>query len=119
MQSPYSVHSQTGVGKSSLINHAFGVDEAVKLLILFLLSILTRSRQNESEHRPGHANVDTEILSPLNPHFVLHDSKGFEPGEVNNVQIVQQFIQERIQRPNLKDKLHAIWYILLSFKSFR
>jgi GTP-binding protein EngB required for normal cell division len=86
------VIGKTGVGKSSLINQAFGVEEALT-----------------SHDRPGDANIDTEFISEQNDRFVLHDSKGFEPGEEDNVKIVQDFIQHRRSEPALKDQLHAVW----------
>lgn len=85
------VIGKTGVGKSSLINQAFRVEVLA------------------SHDRPGQANIDTEFISEQNNRFVLHDSKGFEPGEEDNVKIVQEFIQHRRSEPALKDQLHAVW----------
>ncbi|KAG1766737.1 hypothetical protein EV702DRAFT_788274 [Suillus placidus] len=86
------VIGKTGVGKSSLINRAFGVHEAIA-----------------STHKPGEANIDHEFISPQNDRFVLHDSKGFEPGGEGNVNIVRGFIERRRNMPALKDQLHAVW----------
>ncbi|KAG1847392.1 hypothetical protein F4604DRAFT_166432 [Suillus subluteus] len=86
------VIGKTGVGKSSLINRAFGVHEAIA-----------------STHKPGEADIDHEFISPQNDRFVLHDSKGFEPGEEGNVNIVRGFIERRRNMDTLKDKLHAVW----------
>ncbi|KAE9387343.1 hypothetical protein BT96DRAFT_927670 [Gymnopus androsaceus JB14] len=83
---------KTGVGKSSLINHAFGVTEA-----------------SVSHFNPGEADINTEIISNDNGQFVLHDSRGFEPGDLSNVQTVRKFIEGRNRMPELKNKLHAIW----------
>ncbi len=47
-----------------------------------------------------------------NPHFVLHDSQGFEQGETGNLKKVEDFIQERARMPELKDQLHAIWSVV-------
>ncbi|KIK39067.1 hypothetical protein CY34DRAFT_808695 [Suillus luteus UH-Slu-Lm8-n1] len=86
------VIGKTGVGKSSLINRAFGVHDAIA-----------------STHKPGEADIDHEFISPQNNRFVLHDSKGFEPGEEGNVNIVRDFIERRRNMAALKDKLHAVW----------
>ncbi|KAG2052281.1 hypothetical protein BDR06DRAFT_1009775 [Suillus hirtellus] len=86
------VIGKTGVGKSSLINRAFGVHEAIA-----------------STHKPGEADIDHEFISPQNDRFVLHDSKGFEPGDEGNVNIVQGFIERR-REMSLEDQLHAVWY---------
>ncbi|KAG2137874.1 uncharacterized protein EDB93DRAFT_1090977, partial [Suillus bovinus] len=82
----------TGVGKSSLINHAFGVENAMA-----------------SHEQPGEASIDHEFISPQNNRFVLHDSKGFEPGEIDNLKVVRDFIERRRVMPDLKDRLHAVW----------
>ncbi|OAX40246.1 hypothetical protein K503DRAFT_768752 [Rhizopogon vinicolor AM-OR11-026] len=88
------VTGKSGVGKSSLIKQAFGLQDA-------LTSDLIR----------GEANIDNEFVSPQNNRFVLHDSKGFEAGEEDNISIVQEFIKRRSKMP-LKDQLHAIWLCL-------
>ncbi|KAG1733789.1 hypothetical protein EDB19DRAFT_1911354 [Suillus lakei] len=86
------VIGKTGVGKSSLINHIFGVQNALA-----------------SHNKPGEASIDHELISPQNERFVLHDSKGFEPGEEVNFKVVRNFIDRRRAMRDLKDQLHAIW----------
>ncbi|KAG1738213.1 hypothetical protein EDB19DRAFT_1909329 [Suillus lakei] len=87
------VIGKTGVGKSSLINHTSGVKDAIP-----------------SHNTPGVASIDRELISPQNMIFVLHDSKGFEPGEEDNLKIVRDFIDHRREMPDLKDQLHAVWW---------
>ncbi|KAG2115594.1 hypothetical protein BD769DRAFT_1752585 [Suillus cothurnatus] len=86
------VIGKTGVGKSSLINYAFGVQNATA-----------------SHNKPGEVSIDQELISPQNNKFILHDSKGFEPGEEVNLEIVRGFINRRREMPGLKDQLHAVW----------
>ncbi|KAJ6526135.1 hypothetical protein DFH09DRAFT_1188011 [Mycena vulgaris] len=87
------VVGKSGAGKSSLIGHTFGVD---------VKSVSTDQR--------GECNIYTEIHSPQNPRFVLHDSMGFEPGNVKNLQDVKTFISDRSgARVTLKERVHAIW----------
>jgi len=83
---------RSGVGKSSLVNHVFGISEA-----------------HPSEFRAGEADIDKEFVSTENEFFVLHDSKGFEPGDNANFDVVSRFIEERCRLEDLKDRLHAIW----------
>ncbi|KAI6023591.1 hypothetical protein BKA83DRAFT_4261648 [Pisolithus microcarpus] len=90
------VIGKTGVGKSTLINRAFGVTAAVS-----------------AHYRPGEANIETELTSPENTLFVLHDSKGFEPGEDTNYEAAKRFILSR-RSGALKDRLHAVWFCLES-----
>ena len=42
---------------------------------------------------------------------MLHDSQGFEPGEVGNFNKVKDFIDCRRNKPLVKDRLHAVWYV--------
>ncbi|OAX35019.1 hypothetical protein K503DRAFT_858867 [Rhizopogon vinicolor AM-OR11-026] len=85
------VIGKTGVGKSSLINKAFGVDTV------------------SSDGKRGEVDINIEFISEQNDKLILHDSQGFEPCEGDNLEIVQQFIQKRRQKEVLKDRLHAIW----------
>ncbi|KAG1869351.1 hypothetical protein DFJ58DRAFT_723202 [Suillus subalutaceus] len=89
------VIGKTGVGKSSLINHAFGVDKTTA-----------------SHDRPGEATIDDEFISPQNDRFVLHDSKGFEPGDEHNLKIVREFIEGRRNMSAPEHQLHAVWLCL-------
>ncbi|KAJ8587349.1 hypothetical protein M405DRAFT_821775 [Rhizopogon salebrosus TDB-379] len=89
------VIGKTGVGKSSLIHHAFGVENALA-----------------SNFERGQVDIDTEFIPPQNDRFVLHDSEGFEAGEEHNVDIVRQFIKRRGNMRNLGERLHAVWLCL-------
>ncbi|KAG1841626.1 hypothetical protein C8R48DRAFT_781338 [Suillus tomentosus] len=70
------VIGKTGVGKSSLIGSAFGVEKEIV-----------------AHDKPGDANIDDEVILPQNDRFVLHDSKGFEPGDEDNLKTVRDFIE--------------------------
>ncbi|KIK36307.1 hypothetical protein CY34DRAFT_56274, partial [Suillus luteus UH-Slu-Lm8-n1] len=52
------VIGKTGVGKSSLIQQAFGINDV-----------------HVSEYRRGEADIDKEFIAPENQRFVLHDSE--------------------------------------------
>ncbi|KAG2126191.1 hypothetical protein BD769DRAFT_1668628 [Suillus cothurnatus] len=86
------VIGKTGVGKSSLINQAFGVEKTIA-----------------SHDKPGEAGIDDEFISPENDRFVLHDSKGFEPGDEHNLEIVRDFIDRRRNMSTPEHQLHAVW----------
>ncbi|KAI5984646.1 hypothetical protein EDD15DRAFT_2533121 [Pisolithus albus] len=86
------VIGQSGVGKSTLIQRAFGIEKA-----------------SADNLKPGCALIEEELISPQNDRFVLHDSNGFEPAEGVNCDAVQSFITERKKREHVKDQLHAVW----------
>ncbi|KAG1898888.1 uncharacterized protein F5891DRAFT_442436 [Suillus fuscotomentosus] len=85
------VIGKAGVGKSSLISQAFGVEKDMV-----------------AHDRPGQADIDQELISPRNKRFVLHDSKGFEPGDEDNFKIVRDFIDRR-RNMTQEHQLHAVW----------
>ncbi|KIM64407.1 hypothetical protein SCLCIDRAFT_1213244 [Scleroderma citrinum Foug A] len=86
------VMGKSGVGKTTLINRTFGINEA----------------SPEHEKR-GIADINKELTSEMNARFILHDSKGFEPGENDNLATVKQFIDRRKNHPEIKEQLHAVW----------
>ncbi|KAI6134282.1 hypothetical protein EV401DRAFT_1344586 [Pisolithus croceorrhizus] len=86
------VIGQSGVGKSTLINRAFGIEQA-----------------SAEFFEPGKADIEKELISQENDRFVLHDSKGFEPADGVNCDDVKLFIENRKKRELVKDQLHAVW----------
>ncbi|KAK7021540.1 G domain-containing protein [Favolaschia claudopus] len=87
------VVGKTGVGKSSLISFAFGVD-----------------RNAISHYARGVSDIVTEHVSDHNPRFVAHDSMGFERGETMNLDTVRKFLEARSGGTiPLKDRVHMIW----------
>ena len=57
----------------------------------------------------GIHNIRDELVFSSNPGFVFHDSRGIEAGTTNEMETIQDFISERANARNLRDKLHAIW----------
>ncbi|KZT20581.1 hypothetical protein NEOLEDRAFT_1182434 [Neolentinus lepideus HHB14362 ss-1] len=102
------VVGKSGVGKSSLINQAFGVDAAVRI-VRIIQRVLTPDFWTISHDRPGVTSIEDEIYSDSNLRFVLHDSQGYEHGENRNMQTLKTFIVDRCSRPRVADRLHAIW----------
>ncbi|KDQ11475.1 hypothetical protein BOTBODRAFT_35346 [Botryobasidium botryosum FD-172 SS1] len=67
-------------------------------------SILTPSALR-SEH-----NIEYSLMFPSSPGFVFHDSRGFESGATDELELVRKFIQEKAGLGSMKNQLHAIWY---------
>ncbi|KAH9002320.1 hypothetical protein EDB86DRAFT_3241886 [Lactarius hatsudake] len=87
------IHLKSGVGKSTLINSIFGINAA-----------------HVEDYKPGRADIQQEFVSAENPFFVLHDSKGFEPGDLTNFETVREFLQQRSQPElPLSDRIHGLW----------
>jgi hypothetical protein len=65
------------------------------------------------EHnKPGEANIENEFSSQKNRFFILHDSKGFEPGDNDTFNKVKNFISQRSkEKLETQESLHAIWSV--------
>ncbi|KAN0136292.1 hypothetical protein V8E53_005897 [Lactarius tabidus] len=79
-------------GKSSLINSVFNVDLAA----------------SPSQH--GNADINASIAPDGNRYLVVHEYSGFESGDAQSLQTIQQFISTHTDasRP-VSRRLHAIW----------
>ncbi|RYC65740.1 hypothetical protein CHU98_g413 [Xylaria longipes] len=82
-----------GVGKSALINQVFGV-EATKT----------------SDRERGIHNVEEEITWKNRPDLIIHDSRGFEAGEVAEFDVVENFLKKKSKETELAQRLHVIWF---------
>jgi len=46
-----------------------------------------------------------------NPGFIFHDSRGFEAGDVEELNLVQRFIEKCSRARNVNEQLHVIWCV--------
>ena len=67
--------------------------------------------QTVSHIEAGVSDINTAIISSENGRFVLHDSQGFEHREGENFQKVVDFLKARKDMPNVRDRVHAVWYV--------
>ncbi|KDQ21316.1 hypothetical protein BOTBODRAFT_99917 [Botryobasidium botryosum FD-172 SS1] len=58
----------------------------------------------------GEHNIEYALKFPSNPGFSFHDSRGFESGAVDELEVVRQFIRSKAGLGSMKKQLHAIWY---------
>ncbi|KDQ20555.1 hypothetical protein BOTBODRAFT_95966, partial [Botryobasidium botryosum FD-172 SS1] len=57
----------------------------------------------------GEHNVEHSLMFPSSPGFVFHDSRGFESGAVDELELVRKFIQDKASLGSMSNQLHAIW----------
>lgn len=88
------VCGNTGVGKSTLINKTFGVD-------------VTQS----SDRARGIHDVKQEITFEGRPDLIVHDSGGFEAGAETEFVAIEEFLKEKSNVLDVKDRLHVIWWV--------
>ena len=60
----------------------------------------------------GLHNIEDELAFSKHEGYVFHDSRGFEAGGEDELKIVQDFVRRKSQGKQLKDRLHAIWFVL-------
>ncbi|KDQ15775.1 hypothetical protein BOTBODRAFT_31259 [Botryobasidium botryosum FD-172 SS1] len=58
----------------------------------------------------GEHNIEYSLRFPTSPGFVFHDSRGFESGAVEELELVREFIRKKATLGSVKNQLHAIWY---------
>lgn len=87
------VCGNTGVGKSTLINKIFGVE-------------VTQS----SDRTRGIHDVRQAITFDGRPDLIVHDSGGFEAGAETEFQAIEEFLKEKSNAIEIKDRLHVIWF---------
>ena len=58
----------------------------------------------------GIHDIENELIFRSNSHFVFHDSRGFETGSVNELDLMKTFVADRARTMKLKDRIHAIWW---------
>jgi hypothetical protein len=61
----------------------------------------------------GEHDIEDELIFTKHDGYVFHDSRGFESGNEEELEIVQEFVRRRSQERSLNNRLHAIWFGLL------
>ena len=64
----------------------------------------------------GMHDIEHQITYP-GSNFIFHDSRGFESGSTEELEIAWRFIEKKAAETELKNQLHAIWYLALSLHS--
>ncbi|KAI1814796.1 hypothetical protein GGS20DRAFT_384500 [Poronia punctata] len=86
------VCGRAGVGKSTLINKVFG-------------TVVTQ--ECHTEH--GTHDVDEGFEMDTLPGLIIHDSKGFQSGATEELELLRKFVKKRTLAAKPEDRLDAIW----------
>ncbi|KAJ8582918.1 hypothetical protein M405DRAFT_538626 [Rhizopogon salebrosus TDB-379] len=60
----------------------------------------------------GYHDINYELVFRSNPHFVFHESCGFEVGGEDEFKKMKEFVSERASTRKLNERIHAIWYCI-------
>ncbi|KDQ14383.1 hypothetical protein BOTBODRAFT_32845 [Botryobasidium botryosum FD-172 SS1] len=58
----------------------------------------------------GVHKIEYSLVFPSNRGYIFHDSRGFESGATDELELVRSFIQTRAASNDIDEQLHAIWY---------
>jgi hypothetical protein len=58
-------------------------------------------------------NIKDELIFTNHDGYIFHDSRGFEAGGEEELQIVQDFVRRKSREGRLADRLHVIWFVPL------
>lgn len=59
--------------------------------------------------KQGDHDINEAFESDSHPGIIIHDSRGFQAGDANEVDQFRRFIKKRSTLSNPKEALHAIW----------
>ncbi|KAL4075289.1 hypothetical protein V8B97DRAFT_2022282 [Scleroderma yunnanense] len=60
----------------------------------------------------GEHNIEDELIFRSNTGFIFHDSRGFEAGSEEEVELMQNFLIDHATTTKLEKQIHAIWYCI-------
>ncbi|KAH7034861.1 uncharacterized protein B0I36DRAFT_84926 [Microdochium trichocladiopsis] len=86
------VCGRAGVGKSTLINKVFGFPV---------------TQESYDDH--GVHDIEEGFARDTFPGLIVHDSKGFQGGATEEVELLERFVKKRASEVDASERLDAIW----------
>ena len=78
---------------------------SVIIVLLFVRPLTWRQR--------GEHIIDDELVFSNHTGYIFHDSRGIESGGTEELETLKEFIRRKCGEKRLRDRLHAIWLVLL------
>ncbi|KAF8692788.1 hypothetical protein AX14_002393, partial [Amanita brunnescens Koide BX004] len=107
------VIGRANAGKTTILEKVCGVAKATR-------PIIHDKDGNQLEQSMNHLmpsiergmhDIEHQITYP-GSNFIFHDSRGFESGSTEELEIAWRFIEKKAAETELKNQLHAIWYCI-------
>ncbi|KDQ18628.1 hypothetical protein BOTBODRAFT_29006 [Botryobasidium botryosum FD-172 SS1] len=117
------VVGRANAGKTTILRAVCGTNERPTVIKAKKSTILTpyrfvhdRIKDTRSVVKPstgrGRHDIEDELIFLNTPEYVFHDSRGFESGTAEGLEVVRAFINKRARCKSVKNQLHAIWLCL-------
>ncbi|KAF8327980.1 hypothetical protein F5887DRAFT_159461 [Amanita rubescens] len=107
------VIGRANAGKTTILEKVCGVAKGTKPIIYDMDG--NQLEQSMIHLMPsverGLHDIEHQITYP-GSNFIFHDSRGFESGSTEELEIAWKFIERKSVETELKNQLHAIWYCI-------
>ncbi|KAL4073009.1 hypothetical protein V8B97DRAFT_1956228 [Scleroderma yunnanense] len=101
------VIGRSNAGKTTLLQRVCNTTELPKIINAKGEKIDPATVQGSLER--GYHNIDDELIFRSNSGFIFHDSRGFETGSLNELNLMKDFVADRAATMKLEKRIHAIW----------
>ncbi|KAJ7442902.1 hypothetical protein B0H11DRAFT_1932101 [Mycena galericulata] len=101
---PPAVSDATNAGKTSILQRVCETTDSPE--IYRVQAVNGKEIREQIRLDP---TSETSWLFTNHAGYVFHDSRGFESGNTNEMELVEAFVCDRSQRRELQERLHAIW----------
>ncbi|KAF8347742.1 hypothetical protein F5887DRAFT_1258347, partial [Amanita rubescens] len=102
---------RANAGKTTILEKVCGIAQGTKPIIYNQNGDKLNIMWHKLRQLLGIHNIEHQITYPGSD-FIFHDSPGFKPGSVKEMESIWKFIEKRSAATDLKDQLHAIWYCI-------
>ncbi|KAL4073033.1 hypothetical protein V8B97DRAFT_2109478 [Scleroderma yunnanense] len=104
------VIGRSNAGKTTLLQRVCNTTELPEIINVEGEKIDPAIVQGSLER--GYHNIDDELIFQSNPGFIFHDSRGFETGSLNELNLMKDFVADRAATMKLEKRIHAIWFCI-------
>lgn len=71
--------------------------------------------EESNSYAQGVHDINTAFESPNHPGLLIHDSRGWQAGSDQELELIAQFLRHRAFQKEPSEALHVIWYVYIGF----
>lgn len=77
-------------------------------MVLQDANLFTQTEESDS-YDQGQHNINKAFESPNHPGLLIHDSRGWQAGSDQELELIAQFLRHRAFQKDPAEALHVIW----------